>query len=369
MYCKFLFCTACCPSNMLPVLMILHAMHSAALATLSSLHLIPAPGPASLEAEKSPGAKQNIADALPKSRQRAGIGPAAKGMEAARTRAAGSKGQQYNPGGTSRVRVAAKALAATAAKLKPNMKAAPGKAAAVRGSSLGQVSAREAVESPGEQGQQQVQGHSERSRPWLVSSHLVQLVPGKMITAWSGHQHCYQLDLPSSIMQVWYPDLQPGSSLRLLIKVPPTAAAAAAAGQNVPHCSPCSQGMPQQEDAMGVSSSHEAQPGALPTPAHGTGVKIVMDSKQVQDVVAKRGPRRDTYRLDTLQHVLQPYLRWKLVLLEKVRLQSGPCRDDRGLQPFFLRFHYHCTCFCRLAVGCSHGMVNGMINYELCSET
>ena len=289
-------------------------MRNAALATLSRPHVSPAVGPPSLNLKGLPGAKQRIAKALPKARKRAGLGFVAKGLEAAKPcAAAGSRGQQQISGGAGQARIATKA---PAAKSKPSTKAAPGKAAAVSGSLLGQASAGGAVESRGEQGQQQVEEHGEKCRPWLLSSHLVQFIPGKIIAPSPRSQHCNQLDLPSSIMQVWYPDLQPYSSLHLHIKVPP----AAAAGQNAPHCSPRSQGTPEQEDAMGVSSSHKALTGALPTPAHGTGVESAIDSKQVQDVVVKRGPRRDACRLNALQQALVPYLRWKLVLLEKVGL-------------------------------------------------
>ena len=105
------------------------AMQSAALATLSTTHLSPAPGPASLEAEDSLGAKQDVKKALPRGRKQAGLGFAVKGVETAKTRAAaGNRGKQQTPGGAGRAREAAQAPAAPAAKSKHIAKAAPRKA-------------------------------------------------------------------------------------------------------------------------------------------------------------------------------------------------------------------------------------------------
>ena len=306
------FSRACFP-NRLPALMLLQAKAMQRTA-LSIPPVSPASGPPSLEVEGSPEAKQSTAKPLPKARKRAGLGCLAKGMEAVKTRAAaGSRGQQHTPGGAGPARIPAQTLAATAAKLKPNTNAAPQKAAAVHSSSLGQAPAGGAVEPQGEHAQQQVGGHVEISRPWLISSHLVQLIPGKFITPWSGSQHCNLLHLPSSIMQSWYPDLLPGSSLHLQIKVPPAAATAQVG------CGPCSQRMAQQDNMMEVPPSREADTSASPTQACGTGVISRINNRLVQDVVAKRGTFGNACRLGALQQVLHPYLRWKLVYLEKVR--------------------------------------------------
>ena len=323
--------------NLQPMLMILQAkaMQSAALSTPSITPVSPALGPPSLEVKGPPGAKQHIAKALPKAHKGAGLGFMAKGVEAAKPRAAaGSRGQQHNPGGAGEPRIAARTPAALPAKSKPSTKAASGKAAAVSRSLLGQHSAGGAVESQAEQGQQQLQGHGERSRPWLISSHLVQLVPGKVVAPTSGSQHCNRLDLPSSIMQGWYPDLQPGSSLHLQIKVPPAAATA----QNAPHCGPSSQGMPEQEDAMGVSPSTDAQTRAFPIPACETVAESGINNKRVQYVVAKKAIHQKYWRLDALQQVLHPYMKWKLAFVEKVRSESDPCRANKlaALFPYWL---------------------------------
>ena len=248
------------------------AMQSAALATPSSPHVTPGLGPPSRERKGAPGAKQSIVKALPKARKRPGLGFMAKGVDAAKSRAAaGSRGQQQTPDG------AGQAPAAPAAKSGPSIKAALGEAAAISRSSRGQVSAGGAVGAQEGQAQQQAQVRGEKSMPWLVSPHLAQFVPGRIIAPTPGYLLCKHLGLPGSIMQSWYPDLQPGSSLHLQIKVPPAAATA----QNAPQCGPQSQAVPEQGHMVDVAPSQAAETSASPTSALEPGVECIMKNKQV----------------------------------------------------------------------------------------